>query len=62
MITIERVQHSGAYVVSALVSDGKSCGTWYMSRTYYGYTKQGAAQLYRDYCYDFGIEIQKVED
>jgi ribosomal protein S19 len=43
-MTIERVKHSGALVVSQLV--GNSRGEYLFTRTYYGYTlKQAKAQF-----------------
>ena len=57
MVTIERVKHSGAYVVTALVSDSKACGTFYMSRAYYGHTKRDAVNLFKDYCRGNGVSI-----
>ena len=35
-MTVERVQHSGAYVLSELVGEG--AGEYLFTRTYYGYT------------------------
>jgi hypothetical protein len=45
-MTVERVPHSGAIVVSALVSDGRS--TWFERRTFYGHTVREARSLFRD--------------
>jgi len=43
-MTIERVQHSGAYVISDFVGEG--AGEYLFTRTYYGYTlKQAKAQF-----------------
>jgi ribosomal protein S19 len=43
-MTIERVAHSGAYVLSELVGEG--AGEYLFTRTYYGYTlKQAKAQF-----------------
>jgi hypothetical protein len=43
-MTIERVAHSGAYVLSAFVGEG--AGEYLFTRTYYGYTlKQAKAQF-----------------
>jgi hypothetical protein len=43
-MTVERVRHSGAYVISEIVGE---CGGGYLfTRTYYGYTlKQAKAQF-----------------
>lgn len=40
-ITVERVQHSGALVLSCIV------GGYLLSRTYYGHTKRDALRLFR---------------
>jgi hypothetical protein len=43
-MTIERVRHSGAYVLSELVGEG--AGEYLFTRAYYGYTlKQAKAQF-----------------
>jgi ribosomal protein S19 len=43
-MTIERVRHSGAYVLSDFVGEG--AGEYLFTRTYYGYTlKQAKAQF-----------------
>jgi hypothetical protein len=43
-MTIERVRHSGAYVISELAGEG--AGAYLFTRTYYGYTlKQAKAQF-----------------
>jgi hypothetical protein len=36
MMTIERVQHSGAYILSQFIGEG--AGEYLFTRTYYGYT------------------------
>lgn len=55
-VTVERVRHSGAVIVSALVNDGG--GAWLMSRTSYGYTIREARAEYRAYCQDHGLTIE----
>ena len=40
-MSITRVAHSGAYVITAIV------GGYYVSRTYYGYTRREALRLFR---------------
>jgi hypothetical protein len=51
-MTIERVQHSGAYVLSDFVGTGG--GEYLFTRTYYGYTlKQAKAQ--------FKIELKEAK-
>jgi ribosomal protein S19 len=43
-MTVERVRHSGAYVISDFVGEG--AGEYLFTRTYYGYTlKQAKAQF-----------------
>jgi hypothetical protein len=43
-MTIERVRHSGAYVISDLVGEGYNA--YLFTHTYYGYTlKQAKAQF-----------------
>jgi len=43
-MTIERVQHSGALIVSQFIGEG--AGEYLFTRTYYGYTiKQAKAQF-----------------
>jgi hypothetical protein len=43
-MTVERVRHSGAYVISDFVGEG--AGAYLFTRTYYGYTlKQAKAQF-----------------
>jgi len=46
MITAERVRHSGALVLTALVTDGT--GEFYHSRTFYGYAVSEARAKFRD--------------
>lgn len=56
-MTIERVGHSGAIVVSALVKwEGVK---WLESATYYGYTVRDAKRSYRESCARLGYEIVK---
>ena len=40
-MTIERVRHSGAYVISEIA------GEYLFTRTYYGYTLNQAKQLFK---------------
>jgi hypothetical protein len=43
-MTVERVRHSGAYVISDFMGEG--AGEYLFTRTYYGYTlKQAKAQF-----------------
>jgi ribosomal protein S19 len=43
-MTIERVQHNGALIVSQFIGEG--AGEYLFTRTYYGYTiKQAKAQF-----------------
>jgi hypothetical protein len=46
VITAERVRHSGAIVLTALVTDGRD--KFYHSRTYYDYALSEAKANYRD--------------
>ena len=55
-MTIERVRHSGALVVSALVNwEGVK---WLESATYYGYTAQGAKASFRESCARLNYKIE----
>ena len=44
-MTIERVAHSGAYVISAFVGEG--AGEYLFTRTYYGYTLREAKARFK---------------
>lgn len=44
-MTIERVRHSGAYVISDFVGEG--AGEYLFTRTYYGYTLREAKAQFR---------------
>ena len=44
-MTIERVRHSGAYVISEIAGEG--AGEYLFTRTYYGYTIKQAKQLFK---------------
>jgi hypothetical protein len=55
-MTIERVRHSGALVISALVEwEGVK---WLESATYYGYTIKQAKESFRDSCKRLNYVIQ----
>ena len=58
MLSVER-NHNGAWIVSALVADGQSCGAFYKTVTYYDYTKTEAC---RKYLADYGDIIVEDED
>ena len=45
MMTVERVRHSGAYVISQFVGEG--AGEYLFTRTYYGYTLRAAKAQFR---------------
>jgi hypothetical protein len=45
MSTIERVRHSGAYIISEIAGEG--AGEYLFTRTYYGYTLNQAKQLFK---------------
>ena len=56
-MTIERVAHSGALVVSALVNwEGVK---WLESATYYGYTAREAKRSFRDSCKRLNYTIER---
>jgi hypothetical protein len=56
-MTIERVRHSGAIVVSALVNwEGVR---WLESATYYGYTIKAAKASFRDSCKRLNYTIER---
>jgi hypothetical protein len=44
-MTVERVRHSGAYVISHFVGEG--AGEYLFTRTYYGYTIKQAKALFK---------------
>jgi hypothetical protein len=44
-MTVERVRHSGAYVISDIAGEG--AGAYLFTRTYYGYTLKQAKQLFK---------------
>jgi hypothetical protein len=54
-MTIERVTHSGAVIVSAMVNwEGVK---WLESSTYYGYTVREAKRSFRESCERLKYEI-----
>jgi hypothetical protein len=55
-MTIERVQHSGAIIVSALVYQQGL--RWLESATYYGYTVKEAKRSFRESCARLNYEIE----
>jgi hypothetical protein len=55
-MTIERVRHTGAIIVSALVNwEGVK---WLESATYYGYTVREAKRSFRESCNRLNYEIE----
>ena len=44
-MTVERVRHSGAYVISDFVGEG--AGEYLFTRTYYGYTLREAKARFK---------------
>ena len=44
-MTVERVRHSGAYVISEIAGEG--AGEYLFTRTYYGYTIKEAKALFK---------------
>jgi hypothetical protein len=56
-MTIERVAHSGAVIISALVKwEGVK---WRESSTYYGYTVRDAKRSFRESCARLNYEIER---
>jgi len=55
VITAERIRHSGALVLTALVTDGRD--EFYHSRTYYDYAVSEAKAAYRDSLTRDGLRI-----
>ena len=49
-VSVETVPHSGALIVSALVSDGRACGLYLESVTYYGYDESEAVRAFVEHC------------
>lgn len=47
-MTIERVRHSGALVISDFIHD--SAGEYLFTRTYYGFSMRTAKQLFINEC------------
>jgi hypothetical protein len=45
LMTIERVRHSGAYIISDFKGEG--AGEYLFTRTYYGYTLAQAKRLFK---------------
>jgi hypothetical protein len=46
-MTVEKIAHSGAWLISGVV-EGES-DHYYLTRTYYGYTKKEAIKLWRQH-------------
>ena len=44
-MTVERVRHSGAYVISDMAGEG--AGAYLFTRTYYGYTLREAKAQFK---------------
>ena len=59
MITTERIAHSGALVLSALVRDSLTPFAWYESQTFYGYGVREAQALFREYLASSGMRLVK---
>ena len=47
MIFNYRREHDGAVVLSAIIQDGKACGSFRRERTYYGYGVNACKRLFR---------------
>ncbi len=59
-MTIERVQHSGALIVSALVyHEGLR---WLESATYYGYEEGEAKRSFIESCARLRYELEEAEE
>jgi hypothetical protein len=56
MITLERIQHSGAIVACAYVTDG--CESWLESRAYYGYETGEIRGLYIEHLKANGLSLK----
>jgi len=56
-MTTERVAHSGAIIVSALVY--RQGLRWLESATYYGYTVREAKRSFRESCARLNYEIER---
>jgi len=56
-MTVERVKHSGAIIVSALVYQQGL--RWLESATYYGYTIKQAKASFKDSCKQLNYEIER---
>ncbi|NDC49175.1 MAG: hypothetical protein EBZ61_08895 [Micrococcales bacterium] len=59
MITVETIPHSGGLIVSALVGDGKACGAYLESHTFYGYGEAEAVRLFVERCHARGQRIDE---
>jgi hypothetical protein len=59
MITTERVAHSGALVLSALVRDSLTPFNWYETQTFYGYGVREARALFREHLTSNGMKLVK---
>jgi hypothetical protein len=56
-VWVEKIAHSGAWVVSAFVTaDGE---TWVESRTYYGYTRMQAKRQFRADVSAAGLKLEQ---
>ncbi len=58
-MTIERVKHSGAIIVSALVYQQGL--RWLESATYYGYTVKEAKRSFRESCARLNYELESED-
>lgn len=56
-MTIERVRHSGAYVISELAGEGARA--YLFTRTYYGYTLREAKASFRESCARLNYKIER---
>lgn len=58
MITAERIPHSGAIVLTALVTDGRD--RFYKSTTFYSYPIRAAKKEFREIIASQGLRIVKA--
>lgn len=61
-VEVERLMPSGDIMVSALVSDGISCGVYRFKQRYCYYTKAEAVRSFREYCKSTGRHIADDSD
>lgn len=60
MIYSNRIQHSGAIEVSAMVRDTKTREVWRESQVYYDYHSHDCKRMYRQHLIDSGLMLVEV--